>query len=397
MRFLLLSQYYPPEMGAPQVRLPALVRELTRRGHEVEVVTAVPNHPAGRVWPGWRGRLQVSERSGGVTVRRCWLLAGSGAGAGRMLSYASFGLGCLAGLVRCRRPDYLLLEQPPLTLAPAAMAAARLWRARLVPLVADLWPDAALALGLLKPGALSAGLRHLERALLAASFAAGAVTDGIAGALREKGVPPGRILPLPNGVDLDLWRPAPSPPEPSDGPPLVLYAGTMGYAHGLEVVLQAARLLAGEARFLLVGGGSERPRLEAMAREMGLRNLAFMDPVPPEAAARLYASALAGLCTVRPGPLAAMTRPAKLPAIMACAKPVLYSGEGEGAELVRRAGAGVVCPPGDAAALAAAVRGLIAEPQRARAMGEEGRRFAAAELSWPAVAGRWLAGLEALA
>lgn len=402
MRFVLLSQYYPPEMGAPQVRLPALVRELIARGHEVEVVTAVPNHPAGRVWPGWRGRLYVRQIIGGAVVHRTWLPAGSGAGLRRMLGYAGFGLTSLLGLLRCRRPDYLLLELPPLTLGPGALLASLMWRARLVPLVADLWPDAAILLGLLKPGVLVTGLGMIERLLYKHSHAVSAVTDGIARELiSAKNVPPARVLPLPNGVDIQVWRPhAPDPKLArtlsKGGLPILLYAGTMGYAHGLEVVLDAAALLRGEAAFALMGGGSELPRLKALAAEMDLSNLRFLEPVPPQQAARLYGCCLAGLCTVRQGLLAAMTRPAKLPAIMACAKPVLYSGLGEGADLVQGAGAGVVTPPGDAQALAQAIRGLIKNPTQAEALGRAGRAFVQEHLAWPQVAGRWLDALEAL-
>ena len=139
MRFLFLTQYFPPEVGAPQVRLAAVIRVLVRLGHQVEVVTAMPNYPQGAIFPGYQRALRLKEEWEGVTVHRVWLYAAVGAGLRRMLNYGSFTAAALFGLMRCKRPDYLFVESPPLFLSVPAYIAGRLWRRPSSSLLARAW------------------------------------------------------------------------------------------------------------------------------------------------------------------------------------------------------------------------------------------------------------------
>ena len=152
MRFLVLTQYYPPEVGAPQVRLAAMVGELVRDGHQVQVVTALPNHPEGRIHEAYRRRFSAREQLGGADVRRVWIYAAQGAGARRVLSYLSFCVTSMTALVRCQRPDVLFVESPPPFLGLPAVVMSLWWRRPIVFNVADLWPDSAVEMGFLKPG-----------------------------------------------------------------------------------------------------------------------------------------------------------------------------------------------------------------------------------------------------
>lgn len=154
MRFLFLTQYFRPEIGASQVRLGAIARALKQYGHDVEVVTAVPNHPTGRILPQYRGRFYVLENFHGIPVHRVWIYPAVGAGLRRVVNYASFVAMSLVGLLRCQRPDYVFVESPAFFLAlPGSLAAAR-WRAGMILNVADLWPDSVQQLGVLRTGAL---------------------------------------------------------------------------------------------------------------------------------------------------------------------------------------------------------------------------------------------------
>jgi len=116
MRFLILSQYFPPETGAPQVRLAAMIRELLGLGHTVEVVTALPNYPHGQIFPDYRGRFYRLQDWEGVRVHRVWMYAATGAGIKRLLNYFSFMLTAFWGLRKAQKPDYLFIESPPLFL-----------------------------------------------------------------------------------------------------------------------------------------------------------------------------------------------------------------------------------------------------------------------------------------
>ena len=171
----------------------------------------------------------------------------------------------------------------------------------------------------------------------------------------------------------------------------MLYAGTHGFVHGLEVVLDAAELLRDDpVTFLLVGGGSEKPDLVRGARERGLSNVVFRDPVDLDEVARLLRSSDAGLATVRPGDLYRTIRSAKTLPTMASGRAVIYSADDEGSRLVSEAGAGLVCPAGDATAVAEAVRTLIDDPALAEGLGAAGRRWVEEHAGWGLLVRRWL-------
>lgn len=399
--FLFVTQYYPPERGAAQVRIGAIVRTLARRGHRVAVVTAIPNYPTGRLFPGWSRRpLQVSHEEG-VEVTRVWLWAAMGSGLGRMVNYASFGFMSLLGLARVRPAEWTVVEYPTLPGALPAVLLARLRGRRIVVHVADLWVDASVAVGALRPGRLVDLMLLVERWMLRQATAVNAVTEGLGEALVAKGVDPARICWLPNGADTDLFSPGDGDPAVrralglSEGEHLVLYAGTQGYVHGLEVVLDAAEKLATEPiRFVLVGGGSERAGLEADVTRRNLVNVTFHDPVAPEDVAAWLRCATVGLASVRAGDLYRSVRSAKMLPVMACGRPVVYAGDDEGAALVERVGAGIRVPPGDGTALSAAIAGLVADPVAAAAMGARGRAYVEDSASWSSILTRWLEEIE---
>jgi glycosyltransferase involved in cell wall biosynthesis len=401
MRILLLTQYFPPEVGAAQGRLGAVVRELVRAGQQVEVVTAMPNYPTGRIADGYRWRFYVRESREGVAVHRLWLYPAVGAGAARLLNYASFSLTAFLGLLRATRPDYLFVESPPLSLGVTAVVAARLWSVPFIFNVADLWPDVVRELGVLSDGYLLRAAERLERWIYRRAAYITTITDGIRTALvTQKGVPAQKVLFLPNAVDTETFRPA--PPDEAlarrlglTGKKVIVYAGTHGYAHALESVLDAARLLVSDPdlRFLFVGDGSEKAKLVARARSLGLTNVTFMDPVPAEEIPALLSLSFCGLVSQRDLPLFLSARSVKAFSVMACAKPVVFAGRGEGAREIVESGSGVVVPPEDPAALASAIRRLAASPEKARELGLRGRAHAEKNLAWATHVRAWLASI----
>ncbi|CAB4922596.1 unannotated protein [freshwater metagenome] len=281
------------------------------------------------------------------------------------------------------------------------MVFAKLRRQRVVIIVADLWVDSIVEIGTIPDGALVALLRRAERAMLGKADAVTAVTEGVRDALLLKGVTTQQMTWLPNGADTEMFSPGPEDPTVraelgcASGEYLFLYAGTHGYVHGLEVVLDAAQELKDEpVRFVLVGGGSEKESLQELASTRGLRNVTFLDPVPPQEVARMLRSCTAGLATVREGDVYRTIRSAKMLPTMSSGLPVIYSGDDEGSRLVAAAGAGLVTAPGDGADLAKAVREMIASPEKAAALGAAGRNWIEANASWHQLVGNWLEQLE---
>lgn len=400
MRILILTQYYPPEIGAPQTRLAALARELMHRGHSVEVVTAMPSHLLGRTYKGYRGKFYMRDSVAGVTVHRTWVYAASGTGLRRMLNYLSFTATSLIGLAAARKPDVIFVESPPLFLSIPGWIAAVLRRASLVFNVADLWPDSVRELGVMNGGPLLRVAEHLEAWTYRRADAVNAVTMGIERVLRErKQVPVSKIHFLPNGIDIERFKPA--APDAAlrrklqlDDRPVFIYAGTHGIAQGLHTVVDAAALLGDRATMLFVGSGPTKPLLVQRARKMGLQNVRFVDPVPLDEMPRYFGLAYASVVPLVRGDLMRGARPSKMFPSFACGIPVVYSGEGEGAALVENARAGVTVPPENAEALARAMGELLDNPAGREEMSKNARTLAVERFAWSSIVDRWLASLE---
>jgi colanic acid biosynthesis glycosyl transferase WcaI len=402
MKFLILTQYFRPEIGAAQTRLDAMARELIARGHEVEVVTALPNHPSGRIFHEYEKCFYRCEKSDRTRIHRVWLYACLGAGFRRIASYVSFSATCVVGLLKSSKPNYVFIESPPLFLSIPGLMLARAWGVPGIFNVSDLWPDSVTQLGLMRDGVLVRLAAMLEKWAYRNATYVTAITEGVRDTLiRQKRVPAGKVLFLPNGVDLERFQlRAPDLAFKNElgltGKKIVLYQGTQGFAHGIEAVLKTAALMRGDTdvHFLFVGNGSERTALEALKWELELPNVTFMDPVPISELARFFSIAECGLISVKDNPVFHGTRPAKTNPVLASGKPVVFFGTGEGAELVRSAKAGLVVPHGDTEGLAAAIQAIIRDPALAEELGRNGRRYAEDHLSWSVVIGDWLRQLH---
>jgi colanic acid biosynthesis glycosyl transferase WcaI len=402
MKFLILTQYFPPEIGAPQTRLHAMVRELQELGHKVEVVTALPNYPRGRIFPGYKWTLYRREDLGGAAVHRVWLFPAMGAGIARMLNYCSFAVMCLLGLIFAEKPDYLFVESPPLVLTLPACLYSFMRRVPVILNISDLWPDSIRAMGLMKDGPALEFLYRLERWSYRKATYINAMTEGIRSSLlEEKMVPCAKVLFLPNGVDTRRYRPQATDTKLKQvlglaGKKIILYAGTQGNAHGLEFVLSAAKLLEADQQihFLFVGDGSERARLESLQHTLQLRNVTFRNPVPLENLPHYFSIAEGGLASMRNLPIFEGARPSKMFPTFACGKPLIFVGKGEGARLVEKAQAGIVVPPENPEALAQAVKDLVYNVELASALGANGRKYVEDNYRWSRLVGDWIGDLS---
>ncbi len=392
MRILYLTQYYPPEIGATQTRAHEMARGLVRAGHEVTVLTEMPNHPHGVMAPEYRGRLIARSREDGVDVIRVWVKTSPVKGfRARMAFYLSYaGMATLTGQWLIDGTyDVIYATSPPLFVGATGLALHYGRRTPLVLEVRDLWPESAVQLGELRnPRAIALAAR-LEAACYRRARHIVVATGGIRERLLARGLPPAKVTLIPNGANTERYRPQPRDGTLAHGLGLqeenfvVMYTGLHGLAHGLETILETADRLRGrpEIVFLLVGDGPRKTDLQAQAAQRNLTNVRFLDAVAENELPGILALGDVGLDVRRDLGISRGTLPVKMFSYMACELPVILAIEGEAAALVREGEAGLVVPPESDADLAAAILTLQADPERRRVMGRNGRALVAARYS----------------
>lgn len=384
MRVLLLTQYFFPEVGATQTRMYEFARALTEAGHEVTVLTEFPNHPAGVIPPRYRGRWFEDDRSHPFRVLRVRVIASPRKTfRTRMAFYGSFFvMAVMAGLRPAARYDVVVATSPPLPVAAAGLVVSSLKRAAFVMDVRDLWPKAAQALGELSNPRLYRWAEALERRLYRRARRITATTQRFCRYIGDRAGAPGKVVHVPNGTLEAVFAPERGDGGLRsrlglDGKLVVVYAGLHGIAQGLELVLDTAERLRDDDQiaFVLVGEGPRKAALVDAARARGLTRVQFLPQVPLEESAHYLNLADLVLVPLAPDQIFDMFVPSKLFDGLACAKPVLLSVDGEAREILEASGGGLFVPPGDAEALAEAVRQLGRQPELRRAMGERGRQF----------------------
>jgi colanic acid biosynthesis glycosyl transferase WcaI len=399
MRILFATQYYAPESNAPANRVAALARVWTELGASVEVLTGFPNHPEGRIYPGYDSRLPRREDHAGVSVLRVPIYAAANQGTvRRSLAYGSFCLSASTlGPLLSRPADVVVATSPQILTAVAGVGLATTKRAPFILEVRDLWPDSIVAVGALTEGhPVVRGLARLEAALYRRADHTVVVTEAFRRVLQERGVPADRLSCVPNGVDSELFRPLeegdPVEPDPFPGRFVVTFAGTVGMAHGIGTMLDAARQLR-EARpdvlFVVAGSGAERVALEARVQSERLDNVRFVGRIPRADIPPLLRRSDLSLVMLRDSPLFRTVLPSKLFEAMGCARPILLGVDGEARRLVEEAGAGVFFPPGDPRALAASIIELAEDRARLCSLGRSGRDYALTHYDRRALAVRY--------
>ena len=371
MRCLMLTQYYPPETGAAPNRLSDWAQRLAAWGHEVTVVTAVPNYPRGEVFSGYRDRFLYEEQVRNVRVLRTRIYVSTKAGfVGRLLSYFSFVLTSLyVGLVRVQRQDVILVESPPLFLGLSGLLLKTWLRARMVFNVSDLWPESAVAMGVLRsPILIWPSIKIEELFYRHADLVTGQTEHIVADISGRLGVPTALIT---NGVDLDVFsdaavaaRDVPRQMFGFADKFVVGYAGLFGMAQCLDTVLEAAELLLHlpDVLFVFFGDGPEKQHLIAEAQRRGLHNVRFYPAESKETMPAVMASFDATIVPLKRLELFKGALPCKLFESMAAGSAVIVSIAGEAQQLVEDAEGGICVPPEDAKAIAAAVRKLRSDP-----------------------------------
>jgi colanic acid biosynthesis glycosyl transferase WcaI len=389
MKILYLSQYFPPEMGAPAGRAAELSRLWAEDGHEVTVLTGFPNHPTGIVPPRYRRKLRqlvMHENHHGVNVVRTWLLPFPNRKAyERMLNYSSFCISAAATGMFLHQPELVIASSPQLLVGLSGWWLARCNGVPFVFEVRDLWPESLAAVGVSSRNSrLHRLLAKIAGFLYRSCDRLVVVTPAFKEYLVEHWrVPAEKISVVENGVETSLFsRLTPNAALRraigAEEKFVVSYIGTMGNAHGLETLLEAAALLrerAPEVLFLLVGEGAEKARIVSLAHSRGLTNVRFVGQQPREKIPAYITASDVCLVLLKKSELFKTVLPTKMLEFMSCARPVILGVDGHARNVMERANAGIFVPPEDSAELADAILRLAADLALRESLGRNGRQY----------------------
>jgi glycosyltransferase involved in cell wall biosynthesis/SAM-dependent methyltransferase len=337
----------------------------------------------------------------GIRVTRTWIYPGTGRSAAvRLLNYLSFTFTALIAVLRRKKPDVLFVESQPLSLGLIAIVMRVFKRVPYVYNVPDLQIDVAEQAGFISNSRFLKVATGLENYFLKRSWKVATVTRRFIQHFEGRGIPSENLTFLPNGADTSVLRPLEPDGSLADHWNLrdkvtFAYVGTHAYYHGLETLIDAAALLKDDSslHLLVAGDGPERAGLMRKVDHLKLRNVSFVGPIEYEDLAAFYSLAHASIVLLRDMEVSRSMRPSKIFPAMACGVPVIFSGEGETAGLLDSASAGISVKPGDANALAAAMRRLASDPDLRDAMAKAGRAFIEEHFSWELIVDRWLGEL----
>ncbi len=383
MHILFLSDNFPPETNAPASRTYEHARRWVAAGHHVTVITGAPNFPSGKVHAGYRNRLWSREKMHGIAVLRVWTYITANEGfVRRSLDYISFMVTATLAAPFVKRPDIIVATSPQFFTPCAGWVVSLLRRRPFVFELRDLWPDSIVAVGAMRETRVIGWLRRLEYFLYRRATRIICVTQSFRRILTANGIDPEKIAVVPNGVDLETYIPGPKPQDLAqrlgvEGKFVAAYVGTVGMAHGIRTLLEAARLLQGRSdiAFVIVGTGAQKEALADQARRDGLSNVTFVGAVSKLEVRAYWRLCDAAIVLLRDSPLFRHVLPSKMFEAMGMARPIVLGVQGESADLLAEAGSGITIPPENASALVDALVRLADDPELVRELGARGRDF----------------------
>ena len=386
MKLLILTQYYPPEIGAPQNRLHELAIRLKKKGVQVEVLTALPNYPKMEVFEGYRNRQKREETIEGITVHRSWIyVSPSKSIIARLLNYFSFVWSSYWRGRRLQSFDYLMVESPPLFLGYSATALSKKLNAKLIFNVSDLWPESAEKLGLVTNKGLLKMAYKLEKKCYKASALITGQTQGIVNDIKQR-FPEKKVSWLPNGVDISFYDPEKIPDSDfrkangfKEEDVIFFYGGILGHAQGLEIIIEAAKGLENtNAQFVIQGAGPEKENLIALHKKYALKNIHFFEPVAKTEMPGILKSVDIAIVPLKKLDLFKGAIPSKIFEALAMKKPLLLGVDGEARKhFIENAKAGLFYTPEDVDNLKKQVLYFLENPNETKNMGERARNYVA--------------------
>ena len=407
MKLLILTQYFPPEVGAPQNRLFELAVRLKAAGVEVTVLTAMPNYPQMEIYEAYKNKAYCFENMEGLLVHRSSIFVSTNKSiVNRLRNYFSFVISSARAANKLPDHfDFLLCESPPLFLGYSALYLARKKKAKLLFNVSDLWPESAEKLGVVSNSFLLNRAYKLEARLYKSAALVTGQTQGICASIQKR-FPDVKTYWLPNGVDLNYYHPQRIEPGSwrkengfLDTDVIFMYAGIIGIAQGLEIILEAAKRTQQHPhiKYVLMGSGPEKDKLVEQCKQQGIGTVYFKPPVPKLQMPAILKSINAAIIPLKKLDLFLGAIPSKVFENLAMEIPVLLGVDGEARELfIERGKAGLYVEPGNVDQLAAAVLQLANNPEQAKALGKNGREFVMQYFNRETIAAGLLAELKKL-
>jgi glycosyltransferase involved in cell wall biosynthesis len=386
MKLLILTQYFPPEVGAPQNRLFELAIRLRKVGVDVTVLTAMPNYPQMEIYEGYKDKEYVYEEMEGIKVHRSSIFVSKNKSiTHRLRNYFSFVWSSYRAASKLSGNfDFLMCESPPLFLGYSAMRIAKKKKAKLIFNVSDLWPESAEKLGVVNNKFLLKMAYDLEEKLYRRSALVTGQTQGICRNIKER-FPEVETYWLPNGVDLNYYDPHKMPESDwrknngfTDFDLIFLYAGIIGIAQGLEIILHAAVNFKNENRikFVLMGSGPEKDKLIKLKNELQLSNVYFLDPVTKKEMPSVLKSINAAIIPLRKLDLFLGAIPSKIFENLAMEIPILLGVDGEARELfITQGNCGLFFEPENVHDLTSAITKISINPGMSAELGRNGRKY----------------------
>jgi glycosyltransferase involved in cell wall biosynthesis len=391
LKIIIITQYFPPEVGAPQNRLYELAMRLKNKGADITVLTAMPNYPQMEVHAGYKRKFYKKEDLNGLLVHRCWIYCTKSKGIfKRLLNYFSFVItSFFIGWFKLKKADYVLCESPPLFLGLSAFFLKKLKRAKLIFNVSDLWPESAEKLGLVTNKFFLKQATRLEEFLYRKSFLITGQTQGIVRNISGR-FPEKKVYWLKNGVDINLynaeviqsdWR---NQQGFSKDDFIFMYGGILGHAQGLEIILHAAEKLSAHSniKFIIMGSGPEKDKLLKIKNEKKLDAVYFYDTIPKNEFLNVVKSIDAAIIPLLKLDLFKGAIPSKIFEYCAMQKPLLLGVDGEAKELFIDEGkCGLYCEPENSDSLAEKILYLSLNKNVREELGNNGYEYVKANFN----------------
>jgi colanic acid biosynthesis glycosyl transferase WcaI len=394
LRILLLTDNYPPETSPPALRCSTHAKRWVKRGHHVNIVTSFPNFPLGKVFGGYRQSLYKREILDTVDVLRVPTLVFANRGIVlRVIDFLSFMVSGSIGSLFVGRPDVVIATSPQFFTAVAGWLVSCVYRRPFVFEVRDLWPDSIIAVGAMREGLAIRIIRRIEQFLYRQADLIVMVTNASRQVLIERGIDGRKIIVITNGIDTTVLTPGVAPAElrqrlALERKVVVTYIGTVGMAHGLQLILDAAHECGArlpDVQFVIVGAGAELGELRQQAQKRGLANVTFVGQVPHDEIVNYWRLSDITLVLLRDTPLFRTVIPSKIFEAMATGTPIITNVRGELQDVLEPLGAAEMIEPDSLAALVDAIENLVKNPAHCRALSsaaiETAKRYDRIELA----------------
>jgi glycosyltransferase involved in cell wall biosynthesis len=384
MKILFLTQYCPPEVGAPQNRIFEFAKQLRKFGHDVSILTAMPNYPKGEIFDEYKGKKVVCEELEGIKIVRTSIyVSKEKTFTKRLRNYLSFTFSSVfQGAKYIDKQDVVITESPPLFLGWSGYVLSKKKKAKFIFNISDLWPESAVKLDVLHNKALIKMSTWLEEFCYKKAAAVTGQTKGIVDNIVNRGFDASKVHLITNGVDTEFFKKeyrdeAFRKEVGIEDKFAVCYAGIHGLAQGLEVVINAAENIKEyeNVQFVFIGDGPEKQKLINMVKDKNLNNVTFLPVQPKSNMPKIIGSMDATIIPLKKLDLFKGALPSKMFEALAAELPIVLAVEGEAEKLINNAKAGIVVEPENSKEIGEAVVKLYEDSDYRKLLGQNGRKY----------------------